>query len=112
MLVHFAPYLPALAKISAVNIVDDLPVTDAPIKVVGETRLMLHIDVNVGAERARLAKDIARIEAEIAKVASKLANESFVTRAPAPVVAQERTRAAGLATTLEQLQHQLARLSG
>ena len=112
VLLHFAPYLPSLAKVSAMNIVDDLPVTDAPIRIVGEIRLMLHIEVNVAAERERLAKEIARIEVEIAKVAAKLANESFVARAPAPIVQQERTRAAGLEATLEQLQHQLARLSG
>ena len=110
--VHFAPYLPALGKVAAMNIVDDLPVTDAPIRIVGEMRLMLHIEVNVAAERERLAKEIARLEAEIAKVAAKLANESFVARAPAPVVLQERTRAAGLEATIEQLKHQLGRLSG
>jgi len=112
MLLHFAPYLPALAKVSAVNIVDDLPVTDAPIEVVGDTRLMLHIEVDVAAERERLAKDIARIEVELAKTTVKLANGNFVSRAPAAVVTQERTRAAGLEATLEQLKHQLARLSG
>ena len=112
MLMHFAPYLPSLAKVSAVNIVDDLPATDAPVGIVGETRLMLHIEVNVAAERERLAKEIARLETEIAKAAAKLANESFVARAPAHVVEQERTRAAGLQATLEQLKPQLARLSG
>jgi valyl-tRNA synthetase len=112
VLLHFAPYLPALGKVSAMNIVDDLPVNDAPIRIVGEMRLMLHIEVNVAAERERLAKEIARVEAEIAKVAAKLANESFVARAPAAVVLQERTRAAGLEATIEQLKHQLGRLSG
>jgi valyl-tRNA synthetase len=109
---HFAPYLPALGKVAAMNIVDDLPVTDAPIRIVGEMRLMLHIEVNVAAERERLAKEIARIEVEIAKAAAKLANEGFVARAPATVVLQERTRAAGFEATLEQLKHQLTRLSG
>ena len=112
LLLHFAPYLPALAKVSAVNIVDDLPVTDAPIEVVGDTRLMLHIEVNVAAERERLAKEVARLETEIGRVSAKLANESFVARAPAQVVEQERARAAGLKTTLDQLKPQLARLSG
>jgi valyl-tRNA synthetase len=73
---------------------------------------MLHIEVNVAAERERLAKEITRLEAEVAKVAVKLANESFVARAPAPVVLQERARAAGLEATLDQVKHQLARLSG
>ncbi len=111
MLLHFAPYLPALAKVSAVNIVDDLPVTDAPIGVVGDTRLMLHIEVNVAAERERLTKEVARREADIAKLEAKLANESFVSRAPAQVVEQERARLASQSATLEQLKQQLARLS-
>ncbi len=110
-LARFAPYLPSLAKVAAVNVVDDLPVTDAPIEVVGETRLMLHVEVDVVAERERLAKEIARLEAESAKVAAKLANESFVARAPAQVVEQERARAAGLDATLGQLRSQRARLS-
>ncbi len=111
LLLHFAPYLPALAKVSVVNIVDDLPVTDAPIEVVGDTRLMLHIEVNVAAERERLSKEIARLETEIGRVSTKLANETFVARAPAQVVEQERTRLASLRATLDQLKAQLARLS-
>jgi valyl-tRNA synthetase len=112
LLRHFAPYLPTLAKVSAVDIVDDLPVTDAPSRVVGETRLMLHIEVDVAAERERIAKEIARLEAEIGKLEPKLANQKFVERAPAQVVEQERTRLAGLHATLDQLSEQLARLSG
>src|SRR4030095_1573054 len=50
-LAHFTPYLPALAKVSAADVVDDLPETDAPVALVGETRLMLHIEVDVKAER-------------------------------------------------------------
>jgi valyl-tRNA synthetase len=112
LLQHFVPYLPSLAKISAVTIVDGLPATDAPIQIVGETQLMLHVEVDVAAERDRLAKEVARLEAEMAKAAAKLANDSFVARAPAHVVEQERARAAGFAATLEQLRPQLERLSG
>jgi valyl-tRNA synthetase len=112
MLARFAPYLAALAKVSEVQIVDDLPITDAPIQVVGETRLMLHIEVDVAAERARIGKEVARLEGEIAKAGAKLANEGFVAGAPAHVVEQERARLAGFAATLEQLKPQLERLSG
>jgi valyl-tRNA synthetase len=111
-LAHFSPYLPALAKVSEVNIVDDLPETDAPVALVGETRLMLHVEVDVAAERQRLGKEIARIEAESGGLSAKLANEQFVARAPSQIVEQARSRLLSLQTTIDQLQSQLRRLSG
>jgi valyl-tRNA synthetase len=112
LLADFAPHLAALARLSGVEIVDELPHTEAPVEVVGETRLMLHIEIDVVAECERLAKEIARLEGEIAKANAKLANESFVARAPAAVVEQERTRLAAITATLDKLRPQLQRLAG
>jgi valyl-tRNA synthetase len=109
---HFAAYLAPLARLAGVRIVDELPVTDAPVHVVGETRLMLHIEVDVATERERIGKEIARLETEIAKANAKLGNEGFVARAPAAVVEQERARLAGFSATLAKLKPQLERLSG
>jgi valyl-tRNA synthetase len=106
----FAPYLAPLAKLSDVRIVDALPAGDAPVQIVGDFRLMLHIEVDLAAERERLAKDIARHEGEIAKAQSKLGNESFVSRAPAAVVEQERARLAVFSATLAKLREHYARL--
>jgi valyl-tRNA synthetase len=109
---RFAPYLATLAKVSDVKVVDELPDTDAPVEVVGDTRLMLHIEVDPAAERERIAKEVARLEGEIAKVVANLSNESFVARAPAQVVEERRARLAEFTGILEQLKLQLARLSG
>jgi valyl-tRNA synthetase len=107
----FAPYLKALGKLSDVQIVESMPEdASAPVAVVGETRLMLKIEIDVVAERERLGKEIARLESEILKAQSKLGNESFVARAPAAVVEQENKRLADFVATVEKLRPQFERL--
>ncbi len=108
----FRDYLITLAKLSDAQVVDDLPATDAPVQVVDKLRIMLEVKVDPAAERERIGKEIARIEGESAKASAKLGNESFVARAPAAVVEQERARLAGFTATLEKLKEQYGRLGG
>lgn len=105
-----APYLAALARLSEVKVMDSLPDLGAPVQVVGTARLMLHVEIDVAAEKARLDKEIARLEGEIAKAQNKLNNPGFVARAPAAVVEQERGRIVQFGQTLEQVREQRARL--
>ena len=107
----FSPYLKALGKLADVKIVDALPDdANAPTAVVGETRLMFKIEIDVAAETDRLTKEIARLEGEITKAHGKLSNESFVARAPAQVVEQEKKRLADFVATVEKLKPQLERI--
>ncbi len=108
---EFAPILQALGKLSEVQLVDDMP-TDAmaPVAVVGETRLMLKVEIDPAAEKVRLAKEIEKLEKQISIAQGKLNNEGFVARAPAAVIDQEKQRVADFTATLEKLKPQLAKL--
>ncbi|MDQ1259287.1 MAG: valyl-tRNA synthetase, partial [Pseudomonadota bacterium] len=110
-----APVLQALAKLSEVKVFDDdaawsQAAQAAPVAVVGEARLCLHMEIDVAAEKARLSKEVARIEGEITKANGKLGNEAFVAKAPAAVLEQEKKRVADFSATLTRLRDQLARL--
>jgi len=107
----YAPYLKALAKLEDISIVTDLPEADAPVMLVDDFKLMLKVQIDIAAEKERLGKEILRLENEINKAKAKLNNESFVARAPAIVVEQEKARVAEFSNSLVKLQMQLAKLS-
>jgi valyl-tRNA synthetase len=111
MLQQHAPYLAALAKLSGVDVVTTLPDDGAPVQMLGQTRLMLKVEIDVAAEKVRLDKEIARLEGEINKAQAKLTNESFVARAPAAVVEQEQQRVVQFGETLIQVKAQRAKLN-
>jgi len=95
-----------------VHVLDALPESPAPVSIVGETRLMLKVEIDVAAERERLNKEITRLDAEIGKAQAKLDNEGFVSRAPPQVVTQEKERVANYSATLLKLREQFAKLPG
>ena len=110
-----APVLQALAKLSEVKVFDDeaawsAAAQAAPVAVVGDARMCLYMEIDVTAEKARLSKEIARIDGEITKAHNKLGNEAFVAKAPAAVIEQEKKRIVDFGATLGRLRDQLTRL--
>ena len=110
-----APVLQNLAKLSEVKVFDDEAAwaeaaKTAPVAVVGEARLALFVEIDVAAEKARLSKEAARLEGEIAKANAKLGNEAFVAKAPPAVIEQEKKRVSDFGATLTRIREQLARL--
>ncbi len=106
----------ALAKLSEVRVFDDeaawaTAAQAAPVAVVGEARICLHMEVDVAAEKLRIGKEITRLDAELVKVKAKLANEAFVAKVPPAVLAQEQKRLADFTATLVKLNAQLMQLT-
>ncbi|MGD9584890.1 MAG: class I tRNA ligase family protein, partial [Lysobacterales bacterium] len=66
--------------------------------------------IDLDAEKKRIEKEIARIEAEIDKCQVKLGRDSFVQSAPAAVVEQERTRLRDFTALLAGLREQRGKL--
>ncbi|KAB7630808.1 valine--tRNA ligase [Stenotrophomonas rhizophila] len=78
--------------------------------IVGDLTLLVPLEglVDLGAERARLDKEIARVESEKEKSGTKLAK--FTDKVPAAVVEQERVRLVEWTAQLDGLRSQRAKL--
>ena len=66
--------------------------------------------IDLAKERARLEKEIARLDGEITGFEKKLANKKFTANAPAEVVEEQKTRRDDAATARDKLQVVLDRL--
>jgi valyl-tRNA synthetase len=66
--------------------------------------------IDIAAERARLEKEVAKAEDEIARIDKKLSNSSFVERAPAEVVEEQHARRADYEAQSSKLATALRRL--
>jgi valyl-tRNA synthetase len=112
---HWAPVLQSLAKLSELRVFTAeaewaAAAQAAPVAVVGEARLCLHMEIDVAAEKVRLGKEAARLQGEITKATAKLGNEAFVAKAPPAVIEQEKKRVADFTATLSKVQAQLGQL--
>jgi valyl-tRNA synthetase len=113
---HMAPVLKSLAKLQDIKVFSDesawqAAAENAPVAVLGESRVCLFIEIDKAAESARLGKEALRLETELAKAQAKLSNEAFVAKAPAKVIEQEQQRIQEFASTLLKIKDQLKRLS-
>jgi len=108
------PLLHALARIDPVELISaegrpesGMPAIATP---VGEFYLSLEGLVDPEVERKRLATEIEKVEREIAKVDARLANESFISRAPDSVIEENKQRKSDWLTRLETLRNALDNL--
>jgi valyl-tRNA synthetase len=100
-----------LARLDDISFAKAAPKGSAQI-VLGETVAALPLAgvIDMGAERARLEREVDKCRSEIAKLDAKLANQSFVAKAPPEVVEENRERKADFEAMIAKLQSALKRL--
>ena len=108
---HHEDTIARLARLDGISFASAPPKGAAQI-VLGEMTAALPLAgvIDMGAERARLAREIDKCRAEIGKIDTKLANASFVAKAPAEVVEENRERRADFEATMGRLQAALKRV--
>ena len=102
-----------LARVESVTWLEPKDVApESATALVGEMQVLIPLAglIDKAAESARLGKEIERLRRELERAESKLANPSFVDRAPADVVLKEKDRVTELRGAIEKLEGQLARI--
>ncbi|WP_121210885.1 valine--tRNA ligase [Maricaulis maris] len=100
-----------MARLSEVSMADAVPPASAQ-TVLGTTTLALPLEgvIDFGAEKDRLAKEVAKLDGEIGRLEKKLGNERFVANAPESVVAEQREKLTDYAGQKAKMAEALARL--
>ncbi|MDD7908470.1 valine--tRNA ligase [Pseudovibrio exalbescens] len=100
------------ARAETVSVADEAPKGSAQI-VVGEATVCLPLAgvIDLDAEKARLEKDLGKIDGELIKITKKLENPRFVEKAPAEVVQGEKDRVVELTERKAKTTEALARLA-
>jgi valyl-tRNA synthetase len=103
--------LQRLARLDTITLAEVVP-EGAVQAVLGEAVLALPLTdvIDVDAERARLQKDIGKVEVEIKKISGKLSNQGFLDKAPEAVIDENKARLAEEQARREKLSEALKRL--
>ena len=106
-------YLRSLARVGASEFrqAGDRP-KGAATAVIGAMEIYLPLDdlVNLDEERARLAKEVGKVEDELARVQKKLANGDFLAKAKTEVVHKEREKATQFEEKIRTLRSSLEKI--
>ncbi|MEI6573115.1 MAG: valine--tRNA ligase [Alphaproteobacteria bacterium] len=109
---RWSDMLKRLARLSDVSFADQAPPQSAQMVIRGEvSALPLAGVIDIGAEQARLKKELEKIASEISKIGAKLGNADFMARAPEEIIEEQQERRAEFAERQIKLSEALSRLS-
>ncbi len=102
-----------LARLSSLNVKADAVPKGAVQTVIDEATLFLAIGdvIDIDQEKARLEKNVEKLNKDVAAIEGRLANEKFVANAPEHVINENRERKAEAETTAAKLSAAIKRLN-
>lgn len=111
-LTHTKEYIVKLAKLESLSVAPESTNTLTVTRLFGTNKVEFFMEelVNIDEEIAKLNKQVVKLESEIARVDGKLANEAFVSKAPAALIEQEKAKRVGFVESLTQVQSRIADL--
>jgi valyl-tRNA synthetase len=110
---RWAEFVQRLARLSSIDFANTPPQGSAQLVVRGEVAaLPLKGIIDFTAERARLDKELAKADADIRRVDTKLANEKFVANAPEDIIEGEKEKREEALARKAKITEALERLKG
>jgi valyl-tRNA synthetase len=110
---RWAEFVKRLARVADISFADAPPPGSVQLLVRGEVAaLPLKGVIDLDAERTRLAKEMAKVEADIKRIDGKLGNANFVANAPEEIVEQEQERREEAQARRTKILEALERLKG
>ncbi|MBR5730881.1 MAG: class I tRNA ligase family protein, partial [Firmicutes bacterium] len=107
-----ASYIKALGGLQTLTVTADRAVLPEDTKSAAVPGMEIYVPmdelVDYAKEKEKLTREAAKLEAEIARAKGKLANQGFVSKAPANVIEAERAKLAEAADLLEKNRTMLA----
>lgn len=110
-----AQYIKFLARTASIDVLEPgATPPESATSLVGNMKLLIPMAglIDKAAELARLDKEIAKREQEVERTEAKLANSSFVDKAPADVVEKERAKIVDAKAALASLKEQRGKIEG
>ena len=109
---HGSVFMQRLASASEVEVADSFELDGAVCIVTADAKIYIPMGelVDLAAEKARLNKELAAVEKDLAFVNGKLSNKNFVAKAPAAVVEAQREQKTRYEEKIAMLKESIAKL--
>jgi valyl-tRNA synthetase len=110
----FKTLLVELGRLESIQFTSDDEIPESATALVGSLTVLVPLGavIDRNAELARLTREIDKLKKDLQRTEGKLANRSFVDKAPVEIVSREQDRAHSMAHSIAQLEAQQRRVEG